>query len=173
MATRAESVIDLAVPAPVAFEVACAALAAGKHSITGVDRNVGMVWASSSANLASWGENLELQIRPVSQDASQVVIRSSLKFGLVDWGRNNKNVVLIEKAIREQLSVGPVAPPPPMAAAVPPPAPVPAPAQPAESPAGWHADPSGRHHHRWWDGTRWTDAVSTNGTTSTDPLGTP
>lgn len=36
--------------------------------------------------------------------------------------------------------------------------------------AAWHPDPTGRHPHRWWDGARWTDAVSDGVTTSSDPL---
>ena len=35
---------------------------------------------------------------------------------------------------------------------------------------GWLPDPSGRHEYRYWDGTTWTDDVSDNGVTSTDPL---
>ena len=39
----------------------------------------------------------------------------------------------------------------------------------ARPPAGaWHPDPSGRHELRWWDGTRWTDAVSDHGQVSAD-----
>ena len=37
--------------------------------------------------------------------------------------------------------------------------------------AGWHADPSGRYEQRWWDGERWTEAVSTAGATFVDPFG--
>jgi uncharacterized protein YxjI len=36
------------------------------------------------------------------------------------------------------------------------------------SPPGWYADPSGRFEHRWFDGTQWTNNVSTNGQQSTD-----
>jgi hypothetical protein len=36
---------------------------------------------------------------------------------------------------------------------------------------GWHPDPSGRYEHRWWDGERWTEAVSTAGAAFTDPFG--
>jgi hypothetical protein len=36
---------------------------------------------------------------------------------------------------------------------------------------GWHPDPAGRFEHRWWDGYRWTDQVSTAGSTATDPAG--
>lgn len=35
---------------------------------------------------------------------------------------------------------------------------------------GWHADPGGRHEHRYWDGARWTDDVADAGVTSRDPL---
>jgi hypothetical protein len=34
---------------------------------------------------------------------------------------------------------------------------------------GWFPDPHGRHQHRWWDGTAWTDQVADGGVTSTDP----
>ena len=35
-------------------------------------------------------------------------------------------------------------------------------------PAGWLADPSGRHEHRYWNGTVWTRHVSDGGRRSTD-----
>jgi hypothetical protein len=35
---------------------------------------------------------------------------------------------------------------------------------------GWHPDPSGRHEHRYWDGSRWTDDVADAGVAATDPL---
>lgn len=37
-------------------------------------------------------------------------------------------------------------------------------------PAGWHPDPQGRFESRYWDGTRWTEHVSTNGQPTVDPL---
>ncbi len=30
-------------------------------------------------------------------------------------------------------------------------------------PPGWHPDPSGRFHYRWWDGSQWTSQVSVHG----------
>ena len=36
--------------------------------------------------------------------------------------------------------------------------------------AGWHPDPSGRFEVRYFDGTAWTDHVSTAGTQSRDPF---
>jgi hypothetical protein len=43
----------------------------------------------------------------------------------------------------------------------------PQPAAPAVS-AQWFADPSGRHQHRWWDGSTWTEHVADNGVVSVD-----
>lgn len=40
-------------------------------------------------------------------------------------------------------------------------------------PAGWHPDPSGRHHYRWWDGAAWTATVADGVVTTTDPLPAP
>ncbi len=39
------------------------------------------------------------------------------------------------------------------------------------SPPAWHPDPTGRHQHRYWDGSRWTGWVADGGVTGRDPLG--
>ena len=39
--------------------------------------------------------------------------------------------------------------------------------------AGWHPDPFGRAALRWWDGTRWSEHVSTAGRTAIDPVPEP
>jgi Protein of unknown function (DUF2510) len=39
----------------------------------------------------------------------------------------------------------------------------------ATGPAGWFADPGGRHELRYWDGRRWTEHVSDRGTQGVDP----
>ncbi len=40
-------------------------------------------------------------------------------------------------------------------------------------PAQWYADPTGRHAHRYWDGSQWTPNVADGGTTASDPLDGP
>jgi Protein of unknown function (DUF2510) len=37
------------------------------------------------------------------------------------------------------------------------------------TPAGWYPDPSGRYEMRYWDGDKWTEHVSRQGQTYTDP----
>ena len=39
---------------------------------------------------------------------------------------------------------------------------------PVSQPADWYPDPSGRHEHRYWDGSRWTEHVASHGRQSTD-----
>jgi uncharacterized protein YxjI len=39
----------------------------------------------------------------------------------------------------------------------------------AQTPPAWHPDPFARHELRWWDGQRWTEHVSTQGTARLDP----
>ena len=41
------------------------------------------------------------------------------------------------------------------------------------SPAAWHPDPLGRHEHRYWDGTRWTEHVADGGRSGYDPIEAP
>jgi len=41
---------------------------------------------------------------------------------------------------------------------------------PAAPPPGWFPDPAGRFDHRWWDGARWTDLVSRDGSTTSYPI---
>ena len=38
------------------------------------------------------------------------------------------------------------------------------------NPPRWHADPTGRHELRYWDGQVWTSHVSDGGVAGTDPL---
>ena len=37
-------------------------------------------------------------------------------------------------------------------------------------PPNWYPDPNGRHELRYWDGERWTDHVSDQGVTGSDPV---
>lgn len=44
------------------------------------------------------------------------------------------------------------------------------PMQAAPVPAGWFADPTGRHQLRYWDGAAWTAFVADAGIQTEDPL---
>ena len=41
----------------------------------------------------------------------------------------------------------------------------------AQTPAAnWYPDPGGKHEHRYWDGSQWTDNVADHGRQAVDPL---
>ena len=42
-----------------------------------------------------------------------------------------------------------------------------------DQPASWLSDPTGRHDHRYWDGTQWTDHVADAGVAASDPYDGP
>ena len=39
-----------------------------------------------------------------------------------------------------------------------------------DKPGAWYSDPTRRHEFRWWDGSRWTQRVATQGRTMSDPV---
>jgi hypothetical protein len=128
------------------FRAVCDAARAEAMLVSVADPGSGYVKMSSGANLATWGENLEVRLRPAAADAVEVTVTSALKFGLVDWGKNSANVDKMFRRIAERLS---------------------APSQPG---GAWQPDPAGRHELRWWDGGRWTENVSDGGRPGVDPL---
>ena len=38
------------------------------------------------------------------------------------------------------------------------------------TPAGWFTDPTGRHEHRYWDGSAWTEHVASGGVVTADAI---
>jgi Protein of unknown function (DUF2510) len=182
MAIRSQEAITYPAPYGVVFDACMAALASLGLKVKGADPAGGIITADQSMGLASWGENIELTIWSVGESATNVQVGSSLKFGLVDWGKNKSNTAKIHRAISERLlpnaAPGPAAglgahatmgfspapafaPRPPAALSVP---------LASSAPAAWHPDPGGRHELRWWDGQRWTHSVSDAGEVSDDPL---
>lgn len=134
------------------FRAVCTAVQAEGMTILMADEAHGLVSASASISWSSWGENINIAVGADPGGGTVVSVQSGLKFGLVDWGRNRKN--LDRLFMRIGAVVG---------------APAPGPA--AAAPAGaWHPDPRGRHEFRYWDGSAWTDQVSDEGVVASDPV---
>jgi hypothetical protein len=139
---------------PAVFDAVCKAARAEKMAVRATDPANGIVSVSSDMTAFSWGENADIRVWPIS-DADGggigVAIESKLKFGLVDWGKNQRNIDKLFQRVDHVLADP--------AAYVDPP-----------TPPGWHADPTRRHESRYWDGAAWTEHVSDAGVTGTDPL---
>ena len=90
---------------------------------------------ASDVNFSSWGENIDIDVFYVNDNASQVVIKSecSMPTQIIDWGKNKSNVNKIYNQLISVLASAPVAPQMPMQP-VAPVAPV-APEQPVTPPA--------------------------------------
>ena len=164
MARKRESTRLFREPYGVVFDaVVWVASTAMSLSIASVDPVAGSIEASSTMTLLTWGEHLSFRVWQ-QDDQAAVQVSSRLKFGLVDWGRNGKNVETFFATLTAALAgsaqanagragAGNVG----LGVAVP-------------GPGAWGPDPAGRHELRWWDGARWTESVSNAGTVGTDPL---
>jgi hypothetical protein len=128
------------------FDAVCAATVAEGMSVSSADPGTGVITISSSVSAMSWGENGVIKVSQQEGGTTVVNIHSSLKFGLVDWGRNRRNIERLLARVESVLT------------------------NPPPSDAAWHPDPTGRHQLRYWDGTSWTANVSDDGATAFDPL---
>ena len=72
-------------------------------SIDQRDETSGTVTGSRSVGLASWGERIVANVSS-GDSGTSVRVESKLKFGLVDWGRNKKNVEGILDTVASQVT---------------------------------------------------------------------
>jgi hypothetical protein len=140
-ATKTETRL-IAGPYDAVFRAVCDAAVAQGMVVIAADPASGGIQLKTNMTMMTWGENLGVSVRP-AQAGTEVTVTSSLKFGLVDWGKNGENIGNMFHHI-SRLVAGPA--------------------------GAWHPDPSGRHQLRWYDGTRWTETVSDAGQTSFDAL---
>ena len=136
------------------FDAVTKAARAEKMAVRYADPNTGIVSISADMTAFSWGENADIQVwRIADEDGGGigVAIQSKLKFGLVDWGKNKRNIDKLFARVDHVLAD-------PDAYVTPP------------TPASWQPDPTRRHESRYWDGAAWTEHVSDAGVTGTDPL---
>ncbi len=137
-------------------------LAGEKYRVESVDAPNGVINVRSSKSLVTWGETITINVRPDIEGWTRVDVAAAMRYQLVDWGQRNRDLTELFDAFDAVLpggqSVEAVS------------APVSAPVAAQLPPAGWHPDPHGRYELRYWDGNAWSEHVSTNGATSTDPV---
>lgn len=109
-----------------------------------------------AAEPAGWAVAPEASGPPAYQSASAApatVIQSASAMSPTDYSQQQ------QQPAQQYAAAQPAYQPQPVAAA---------PATPAV-PAGWYGDPAGRYELRYWDGSTWTEHVSTGGVQSTNP----
>lgn len=87
------------------FDAAARAAARCGMGVKSADPASGVLTLSTSMTLMSWGENLGVQVGQVEPGVMQVSIRSDVKFGLVDWGKNTKNINQFFAALDAELGL--------------------------------------------------------------------
>lgn len=94
MARREERVIRLNMPSGAAFQSILSAFGKLGIRVTHADAAVGTIVATQGASLASWGETITVQLQPMGQSVTDVMIssESSVKMTVVDWGKNARNL---------------------------------------------------------------------------------
>jgi hypothetical protein len=140
------------------FDAVCRAARAEQMKVRHADPATGIVAVSSDMTAFSWGENADIRVWRIDESDGGgigVAVESKLKFGLVDWGKNKRNIDKLFARVDHVLAD---------------PAAYPDPVPPGPPPAGWHADPTRRHQSRYWDGAAWTEHVADAGVTGVDPV---
>lgn len=109
MARKEERVIRLDKPSGTAFQSILSAFGQLGIRVTQADAAVGTIVATQGASLTSWGEIITVQLQPVGQSVTDVLIssESSVKMTVVDWGKNAKNLDNLVRQIVRQISMIP------------------------------------------------------------------
>lgn len=170
-----------AYPQAAVFDAAQMVLTYSPIRLKSADRLLGSIQASTSINMATYGEQITVLVLPVGPNSSVVKIRSRLNFGWSSWGHNRKNVEKLHTQFLNYLQVTSAGTPgwygdpfgtmttryfdgahwldrsnqpmpgPPVNLAPT------VPSAPTALPAGWHPDPHDAALQRYWDGYNWTD----------------
>lgn len=89
------------------FQAASRALSiSSKYKVKEVNKAARTLAITSGVSMKSWGENLLVTINPNTEGMSEVLISSSSKFGVVDWGKNQDNMREISGLIVKELENG-------------------------------------------------------------------
>ncbi|WP_088283889.1 hypothetical protein [Kineosporia sp. A_224] len=100
MATQHTRDVELPYPYPVVLDAVARSAPTAGITVNTVDPARGMVFGVRSMSVFSWGENVTMQLGQTAPTApTQLRITSALAFGLVDWGRNRKNVDAVLAAL--------------------------------------------------------------------------
>ncbi len=78
-----------------------------KMKVKTADPNTGRIIAGSGMSMASWGEEVIIDVWEHAPGWAGVRVTSQLKAQLVDWGKNKKNIAKIFDAITGAVGVQP------------------------------------------------------------------
>jgi hypothetical protein len=105
--TEGSQVVRLAAPYQEAFEATLQALPTISMGIRAADPQQGVITASTGVSLTSWGEDLTIRLGAAEDGhGTDLWMESKMKFGLVNWGKHQKNFQAVANAVQARLAGG-------------------------------------------------------------------
>jgi hypothetical protein len=92
MPRRAERTVDLPQAPAMVFDAIGRVLTGQGARIAQADPATGRIVAKTSFTMASYGETIAATVAPNAAGGTRLIARSTLKWGLVDWGKNRRNL---------------------------------------------------------------------------------
>lgn len=86
------------------FDSVCAVLPRLGYQIVSADPATGVIQAGAGMSVLSWGENILVRIGSGAAGDTEVLVTSGLKFGLVDWGKNQQNISRIHADLAQYVA---------------------------------------------------------------------
>jgi len=80
-----------------------AVLAKLEMKIESVNRTTGTIRASTPTSLLSWGEEITIKLKKVSETKTKVYVTSEATSQLISWGKNENNVLSIIEELSKRL----------------------------------------------------------------------
>src|SRR3954470_13548474 len=90
-------------PYQVVFDAFVHAIPLASMKVVLADPARGVIQATTSVSLSTWGERVSVRIGANNAESTTAVIDSDLKFGLVAWGKHDRNFTNLFNAVNQVL----------------------------------------------------------------------
>lgn len=104
---RVSAPLTLHVPYVVAFDAVMTALPWLSMKVGKCDPSAGIVIAKTRMTALTWGERILVDVWAIDPAKTGMKVESTVVYGLLDLGRNAKNIDRVIDAVHRAMSTGP------------------------------------------------------------------
>jgi hypothetical protein len=79
-------------------------VAGEQFTVTSTDPKVGTIQCKTSASIRSWGETINIRIRRLQDEETEITVESSASAQLFDWGKSEENIQTFFSSVKAALS---------------------------------------------------------------------
>jgi len=103
--SKGSQVVSLPATYDASFAAAVECLPSVSMSVRSADPQNGVIVASTGMSLTSWGEDVTIRLQAAEDGSTtNLWMESKMKFGLVNWGKHEKNFNAVANAIQARLA---------------------------------------------------------------------